>query len=76
MPASDIGSVRQMERSFPLMRKDLQPVVMVNGAVTGEGTLYSALDLTKRLRALGGPDSQPVEVLWSDKNPETGRYAV
>jgi len=76
VPASDIGTVRAMEGSFPLMRKDLQPVVMVNGVVTGEGPFYSALDLTKRLRALGEADSQPVQVLWTNTNPETGRYAV
>ena len=52
VPASDIGAVRRMEGSFPLMRKDLQPVVMVYGAVTGQSPFYSAFDLTKRLRAL------------------------
>lgn len=76
VPASDIGAVRPAARSFPLMRKDLQPVVMVNGVATGEGPFYSALDLTKRLRVLGGPDSEPVQVLWTSKNPEAGRYAV
>ena len=76
VPAPDIGTVQPIEASFPLMRKDLQPVVMVNGVATGEGPFYSALDLTKRLRALGGPDSRPVQVLWTNKNPEAGRYAV
>lgn len=70
--ASDIGAVKPMERSFPLMLKDLQTVVMVNGAVTGDSPLYSALDRTKRSRALCGP----VQALWSNKNPEAGGYAV
>jgi multidrug efflux pump subunit AcrB len=76
VPASDIGAVRPMQGSFPLMRKDLQPVVMVTGVVTGAGPFYSAFDLTERLRFLGGPDSQPVQMLWINRNPDTGRYAV
>lgn len=76
VPASDIGTIRRTEGSFPLMRKDLQPVVMVTGAATGSGAFYSALDLTKRIRALAETDSRPIEVLWTDKAPETGGYAV
>jgi multidrug efflux pump subunit AcrB len=76
VPASDIGNIRQIEASAPLMRNDLQPVVMVNAVAIGDGTLYSALDLTKRLRATRGPDSQPIQVLWTNKNQEMGRYAV
>ena len=69
MPASDIGSIKRMEGSFPLMRKDLQPVVMVYGAVTGQSPFYSAVDLTRRLRSLTGPDSRAVQVLWTTRIP-------
>jgi multidrug efflux pump subunit AcrB len=75
VPATEIGSVKRVAGPYPLLRKDLEPVVMVTGVVTGYGPNYSAADITKRLKkeTVGG---KPLQVIWSDDKSQTGSYAV
>jgi multidrug efflux pump subunit AcrB len=68
--ATDIGNVQEMEGSYPFMRMDLQPVVMVTAVVTGDGPLYTALDVSKRLKKESPSGSSPVQVHFSDSTPD------
>ena len=76
VPASDVGSVRRLEGSYPLLRKDLQPFVSVTAEVTGPGPIYSAIDLTERLREDSPPGSRPVHILWTDAAPDADQESV
>jgi hypothetical protein len=62
VPASDIGSLHRLEGTYPLMRKDLQPFVSVTAEVTGPGPIYSAIDLSPRLRDEVGRGARPVRI--------------
>jgi multidrug efflux pump subunit AcrB len=75
VPATEIGSLKNVAGPYPLLRKDQQPVVMVTGVVTGYGPVYSGEDISKILkdRIVGG---QSIQVIWNDNKPQTGRYAV
>jgi multidrug efflux pump subunit AcrB len=75
VPAMEIGSMKRVAGPYPILRKDLEPVVMVTGVVTGDGPNYSAADITKLLKkeTVGG---QALQVIWSDEKSETGSYAV
>jgi multidrug efflux pump subunit AcrB len=74
--ASDIGSVRRLEGTYPLMRKDLQPFVSVTAEVTGAGAIYNAIDLSPRLGEDVGPRARPVRTLWNSDAPESDELAV
>ncbi|HWQ08116.1 MAG TPA: efflux RND transporter permease subunit, partial [Holophaga sp.] len=73
--ARDIGRVEVLDGTAPLMRMDLQPVILVTAAVTGEGPLYTAIDLSRQLRrgaetvqvrfSGAAPDPQDRTVKWS-----------
>ncbi len=75
VPATEIGSMKRVAGPYPILRKDLEPVVMVTGVVTGDGPNYSATDITKLLKkeTVGG---KPIQVIWSDEKSQTGSYAV
>ncbi|MBK6808025.1 MAG: efflux RND transporter permease subunit [Sandaracinaceae bacterium] len=76
VPASDIGSLHRLEGTYPLMRKDLQPFVSVTAEVTGPGPIYSAIDLSPRLRDEVGRGARPVRILWNSDAPESNELAV
>ncbi len=76
VPASDIGSLHRLEGTHPLLRKDLQPFVSVTAEVTGPGPIYSAIDLSPRLREEVGPGARPVRILWNSAAPESDEHAV
>jgi multidrug efflux pump subunit AcrB len=76
VPASDIGTMKKNSGTYPHMRKDLQPVVMVLGESIGPGSSYAMNDITKLLRNEKTPDSRPIEILWKDKAVGIGDYAV
>ena len=75
VPSTEIGSIRRISGSYPILRKDLQPVVMVTGVDIGNGPNYSALDITKLLKkeTIAG---KPIQVVWNEKVSQTGDYAV
>ena len=75
VPASEIGSITRVEGPYPILRKDLEPVVMVTGVVTGDGPNYSASDITKILKK-ENVSGNPLQVIWNDDKSGTGRYAV
>jgi len=72
VPATEIGTLKRIEGPYPLLRKDLEPVVMVTGVVNGDGPNYSAADITKLLKK-GGSDLQ---IIWWEEKARTGAYAV
>ncbi len=76
VPASDIGSVHRLEGTYPLLRRDLQPFVSVTAEVTGAGPIYSAIDLSPRLREEVGPGARQVRILWNSAAPESDEHAV
>ena len=76
VPASDIGELRKNEGTYPLMRKDLQPIVMVSAESTGIGPTYSMKDISKLIINERMPDAKPLEVIWKDKVIAPGSYAV
>ncbi|HJL07731.1 MAG TPA: efflux RND transporter permease subunit [Polyangiaceae bacterium LLY-WYZ-15_(1-7)] len=76
VPASDVGSLRRMDGTHTLLRKDLQPFVSVTAEVTGAGPIYSAIDLSPRLREEAGPGERPVRVLWNSDAPDSDERAV
>lgn len=76
VPASDIGSLHRLEGTYPLLRKDLQPFVSVTAEVTGAGPIYSAIDLSPRLREEVGPGARQVRILWNSAAPESDEHAV
>ncbi len=76
VPASDIGTLKKNDGTYPLMRKDLQPVVMVSAEATGVGATYSMKDISKLLEKETMPDSKPIEILWKDKVVDHGSYAL
>ncbi len=75
VPATEIGTLKRTVGSYPLLRKDLEPVIMVTAVVNGDGPTYSAADITKVLRE-EGMDSPRFQVIWSDEKAQTGSYAV
>ena len=75
VPATEIGSMKILEGPYPILRKDLEPVVMVTGVVTGYGPNYSAADITKLLKKQNA-DRQSLQVIWSDEKSQSGSYAV
>lgn len=75
VPATEIGTLKRIEGAYPLLRKDLEPVVMVTGVVNGDGPNYSAADITKILKREGMNGMNP-QVIWSEKKAKTGTYAV
>ena len=75
VPATEIGSMKRVAGPYPILRKDLEPVVMVTGVVTGDGPNYSAADITKLLKK-ETVDGKPIQVIWNDEKSQTGRYAV
>lgn len=76
VPASDIGKLRRHEGSYPFMRKDLQPVVMVLAESTQLGTAYAMQDISDILEQKRMPDSKPMEITWKDKVIDQGNYAL
>jgi multidrug efflux pump subunit AcrB len=76
VPASDIGKLKKNEGTYPFMRKDLQPVVMVSAESTGVGATYSMKDISRLLEKEKMPDSKPIEILWEDKVVDQGIYAL
>jgi len=76
VPASDIGKLKKNDGTYPFMRKDLQPVVMVSAEATGVGATYSMKDISKLLDKEKMPDSKPIEILWKDKVVDQGSYAL
>lgn len=70
VPATEIGEVREREGQPPLMRMDLQPVIMVMGVSTGEGPLYSALDFTRVLESGPKVAGSAVRVQFADGTPD------
>jgi multidrug efflux pump subunit AcrB len=76
VPASDIGKLKKNEGTYPFMRKDLQPVVMVSAETTGVGATYSMKDISKLLEKEKMPGSKPMEILWEDKVVDQGSYAL
>jgi len=75
VPATEIGTLKRTEGPYPLLRKDLEPVVMVTGVVNGDGPNYSAADITKLLKRKGA-DGSRLQVIWWDEKARTGAYAV
>jgi len=75
VPATEIGMLKRVEGPYPLLRKDLEPVVMVTGVVNGDGPNYSAADITKVLERESQGRS-PLQVIWRDKKADTWSYAV
>jgi multidrug efflux pump subunit AcrB len=75
VPATEIGSFKRMAGPYPLFRKDLEPMVMVTGVVTGAGPNYSAADMTERLKK-EKINGSPLQVIWSEAKAGTGAYAV
>jgi multidrug efflux pump subunit AcrB len=55
---------------------DLQPVVMVTAVITGDGPLYTALDVAKRLHEKTEAVPSQVQVLFSDTVPDPQRQVV
>lgn len=76
VPASDVGSLHRLDGTHPLLRKDLQPFISVTAEVTGPGPIYSAIDLSPRLREGVGPGARPVHILWNSAAPESDEAAV
>ena len=76
VPASDIGTLKKNDGTYPLMRKDLQPVVMVLSETTGVGATYSMKDISKLLEKETMPDTKPMEILWKDNVVDHGSYAL
>ena len=76
VPASDIGKLKKNEGTYPFMRKDLQPVVMVSAESTGYGATYSMKDISTLLEKEKMPDSKPIEIFWKDKVVDQGSYAL
>ena len=76
VPASDIGKLKKNDGTYPLMRKDLQPVVMVLAEATSWGAAYSMKDISKLLEKEKMPVSKPIEINWKDKVVEQGSYAL
>ncbi|RLB47302.1 MAG: AcrB/AcrD/AcrF family protein, partial [Deltaproteobacteria bacterium] len=76
VPASDVGSVRRLEGSFPLLRKDLQPFISVTAEVTGPGPIYSAIDLSEILREGSAPGDPEVQILWTDVVPDADQESI
>lgn len=75
VPATDIGTLKRAEGPYPLLRKDLEPVVMVTGVVNGDGPNYSAADITKVLKK-ERVDGSRLQVIWNDRKARMGAYAV
>jgi multidrug efflux pump subunit AcrB len=75
VPAVEIGAVKRVQGPWPVLRKDLEPMVMVTGAVVGDGPTYSAADISKVLKK-ERVKGAPLEVIWNDRKAGTGRYAV
>lgn len=75
VPATEIGSLKRIPGPYPLLRKDQQPVIMVTGVVTGYGPIYSAADISESLKK-EKVNGWPVQVIWDDKIPDLGSYAV
>jgi multidrug efflux pump subunit AcrB len=75
VPATEIGALKRLKGPSPILRKDLEPVVMVTGVVTGDGPSYSAEDISKILKK-ETVKGNPLQVLWSDEKAHTGNYAV
>jgi multidrug efflux pump subunit AcrB len=76
VPASDIGKLNKNEGTYPFMRKDLQPVVMVSAEATGVGAIYSMKDISRLLEKEKMPNSKPIEILWKGKVVDQGSYAL
>jgi multidrug efflux pump subunit AcrB len=76
VPASEVGMIQMMEGTYPLWRIDLQPVVMVTAVITGDGPLYAALDVTKRLKKETSSKTSQVQVLFSDAVPDPQHQVV
>ncbi len=66
VPAPDIGKLRKNEGSYPLMRKDLQPVVMVMAESTRLGGSYAMQDISRLLEKEPTANSRPIEITWKD----------
>ena len=75
VPATEIGTLNRVAGPYPLLRKDLEPVVMVTGMVTGDGPNYSAEDITKLLKS-ETVNGNSLQIIWNDDKAQTGRYAV
>jgi multidrug efflux pump subunit AcrB len=76
VPASEISKTQVLDGTYPLWRMDIQPVVMVTAVITGDGPLYTALDVAKRLHKETDAGPSPVQVLFSDAVPDPQRQVV
>jgi multidrug efflux pump subunit AcrB len=76
VPVSDFGKVHVKEGTFSRWRMDLQPVMLVTGVITGEGPLYTALDVSRILKREGlGPNTH-VQTFFSNDTPNPQQCAV
>jgi len=77
VPATDVGRFEKRLGSFPLIRKDMDPMVTVTADAINKGPIYSVIDITKKLHKMKAPDGSDIKILWSDDpKPSWDRYSV